>query len=134
MSWEKPIRELAEKAGLDPDALEATVTRYNGFCETGIDEDFGRTDNLVKLENGPFYLIETIPSAKSTNAGFVIDADMHILDADGNIIPGLYASGEFVGGSTIFGNQTFAGGGIGQGAVLGRIAGINAARDIVLSR
>lgn len=128
------IRELAEKAGLDADALEATVARYNGFCETGIDEDFGRTESLAKLENGPFYLIETIPSAKSTNAGVVIDAEMHVMDADGNVIPGLYASGEFVGGSAIFGNQTFPGGGIGQAAVLGRIAGINAARDTILAQ
>lgn len=135
MVWKADtIRELAEKAGLNPDALEATVTRYNGFCETGVDEDFGRTDNLVKLENGPFYLVETIPSAKSTNAGFLVDTKMHVLNAEGEPIPGLFASGEFVGGSIIFGNQTFAGGGIAQGAVLGRIAGINAARETILAR
>lgn len=128
------IREVAEMGGLDPAALEATVERYNGFCETGVDEDFGRTANLVKLEKGPFYLIETIPSSMSTNAGFDVDTKMHVLNAEGEPIPGLFASGEFVGSSTLYGDKSFPGGGIGQGAVLGRIAGINAARETILAQ
>lgn len=36
------IRELAEKIGLDPDVLEETVNTYNGYCDTGVDLDFGR--------------------------------------------------------------------------------------------
>ena len=36
------IRELAEQTGIDPDALQDTVERYNHACQTGVDEEFGR--------------------------------------------------------------------------------------------
>ena len=35
------IRELAEQIGIDPDALEATVERYNTYAEKGEDPDWG---------------------------------------------------------------------------------------------
>jgi len=125
------VKELAEKAGMDPQALQATVDRYNGFCDAGIDADFGRDKNLIKFENGPFYMIRTIPSVKSTSAGVVVDLDMHVLDTDGNVIPGLYACGEFTGTTTVFGRETIGGSGLGQACVFGRIAGLNAAGDII---
>ena len=42
ISTGRSIRELAAAIGIDPDALEVTVTRHNGFCETGVDLDFGK--------------------------------------------------------------------------------------------
>ena len=42
------LEELAEKLGMpDTSVLPASVARYNGFCETGVDEDFGKAADLL---------------------------------------------------------------------------------------
>lgn len=46
ISTGRSIRELAAAIGIDPDALEVTVTRHNGFCETGVDLDFGKGESV----------------------------------------------------------------------------------------
>ena len=50
------LDELAEKLALPAATLKATITRYNGFCQEGIDEDFGkRRSLLIPVDEGPFY-------------------------------------------------------------------------------
>jgi hypothetical protein len=48
------IRELAQAIGgsMDPDVLEATVERYNGFCAAGEDPDFGRLPEQSRAFGG----------------------------------------------------------------------------------
>ena len=38
------------------------------------------------------------PSTHHTMGGVSVDTERHVLDAEGNIIPGLYAAGEVTGG------------------------------------
>ena len=48
------VAELAEYFGMDSDALEATVARYNEPCHCGEDLDIGQDDQfMVALENDP---------------------------------------------------------------------------------
>jgi 3-oxosteroid 1-dehydrogenase len=105
------VRELANAVGIDADKLETTVKRFNGFCETGIDEDFGRgtmpwgrimtgdprqqkNQNLGEIHRGPFYAIklERVTMGVPTS-GLPIDADGRVKNAAGDAIPGLYAAG-----------------------------------------
>ena len=63
---------------------------YNGFCAAGLDEDFGRTDN-VPLGEGPYYAIEQGVCVIYTIGGLRTDAQSRVLDWDGEPIPRLYS-------------------------------------------
>ncbi|BAK43786.1 FAD-dependent oxidoreductase [Eggerthella sp. YY7918] len=86
------IAELAEKFSLD--GLEATVERYNSFCEAGKDTDFGKDPAFLKpVKTAPFYIFEYVPSGWSTNGGAKVDSHLRAMDANNNPIPGLYVAG-----------------------------------------
>ncbi len=88
---------------IDPRALVDTIERYNKFCETGKDLDFGKpAQNLQKIEKPPFYAIygnRWTQSSKGRN-GICVNAKCQVLNAKGEVMPGLWASGD---GCTIFG-------------------------------
>lgn len=86
------IVEIAET--FDLPALEATVEAYNGYCETGVDEDFGKEAHFLKaVKTAPFYAFEYVPSCWSTNGGVKVDSHLRAVDADNKAIPGLYVAG-----------------------------------------
>ena len=95
--------ELALKMKIDPRVLVDTIERYNKFCETGKDLDFGKpAQNLQKIEKPPFYAIygnRWTQSSKGRN-GICVNAKCQVLNAKGEVMPGLWASGD---GCTIFG-------------------------------
>ena len=103
------IAELAGICGIDRDGLAHTVTRFNEFCRTGIDTDFGRGSrafdrahgdptvtpnaNLGSIEEGPFYAVAMYPGDVGTAGGLVTDEHGRVCRADGTPIEGLYATG-----------------------------------------
>lgn len=89
------VAELAEKIGRDPEALQATIDRYNELCEKGVDEDFGRApEKMAKIEKGPFYAVAITPTLVATTGGAKRDTAGRVLDWNENPIPGLYEAGE----------------------------------------
>ena len=125
------IEEAAKKAGLDPKVVSEQLARYNGFCATGSDEDFGKdADSLVPLEEGPFYIFETIPNVKNTYGGLVIDEGARVVDADHQPIAGLYAAGETAGNYNIVRpTASYYGGNLHRGCTFGYTAALSAIAD-----
>ena len=112
------LEDLAEALAA-PD-LPAEVARYNAFCDSGTDDDFGRgregsyerqllavfqrypgipgphewpNPSLAPLAQGPFYAGQVVLSDLGTKGGLVCDPDARVLREDGSPIPGLYACG-----------------------------------------
>ncbi|NLG87526.1 MAG: flavocytochrome c [Firmicutes bacterium] len=122
------LQDLAEKAGLPADKLEATLKRYNGFVAAGKDDDFGRQHLSLSLEKAPFYAVEVTPAIHHTMGGLSINTKAEVLDKDGNSIPGLFAAGEVTGG--VHGANRLGGNAVADIVVFGRIAGQQAAAYI----
>ena len=93
------IEEVAEKAGLPVENVVATVERYNGYCETGVDEEFGTSPwYLSPVKDGPFYITQNYQSAWSTFGGLRIDDQCRVLAAETYLpIDGLYCVGTEAG-------------------------------------
>ncbi len=122
------IEELAEKVGLDPRKLKETVSHYNKCCDEGHDDLFERDPAyLVSVTQAPFYIIEVKCTLAATDCGLRVDEYMHVLDGQGNAIPGLFAAGHTAGG--LSGEETTAKASTltncGLGFTTGYIAGSN---------
>lgn len=94
------LEELADKAGIHKENLLAEVTRYNHFCETGVDEDFGKNPrNLVPIGEGPYYAIFGKMATDGAFGGMLVNAKCEVYKADkSGIVPGLYAVGDNASG------------------------------------
>ena len=92
------IEELVEKLGLPKETAIATIERYNGFCEQGLDEDFyKRKELLLPIKTGPFYGIKCTPWFLSTVGGIRCNNKMQVLNENNETIEGLYCVGSMVG-------------------------------------
>lgn len=118
------LEELAKKVNIDPAGLEKTVERYNGFVDKQVDEDFGRDATYLKAkisENGPYYIVEQLPRYATTLGGLKIDNQLRVIDKDGKVIDGLFASGDVAGGAR--GNDSIPGADFGWAVTSGYEAG-----------
>jgi fumarate reductase flavoprotein subunit len=120
------LEELAECIDVDPDVLIETINRYNEGIARGAEPDFGRktlTHNYGRptpIAKPPFYAFESTVAMLATYAGIAVNASAQVLNAFGEVIPGLYAAGEVTGGFHGAGYMT--GSSLGKCAVFGRIA------------
>ncbi len=124
----RTLDSLADKIGLPPGDLRATVEQFNAFARTGEDTEFGRGDSvydryygdptvrpnpcLAELRVPPFHAVRIVPGDLGTKGGLVTDVDARVLREDASTIPGLYAAGNT--SSAVMGH-TYAG----PGATLG---------------
>ena len=115
------VEELAQKAGLPVDAFTATVADYNAGCAAGVDS-VGRTAQLVPMENGPFYAVESIPYVMITSGGPMMNTDCQVINNDGLVIEGVYIAGEIVGMANVGGLNSIGGMGNGNCLVWGKHA------------
>jgi len=123
----RTIGELAGQIGLPAATLEKTLTRYNGFCDAGADNDFHRRkDTLQALAAPPYYAVELWPRIVNTMGGPRRDANARVLNKAGQPIPRLYSAGEL---GSLWGHLYCGGGNVGEALAVGRIAGANSAAE-----
>lgn len=121
------LEEAAQKAGVDAQALVKTVEHYNELVRAGEDTDFGRNVLNAEFGEGPYYIVEQRARFASTLGGLVTNANMQVLDVNDQVIPGLYAAGEIVGGA--HGDDALPGCNLGWAYTTGRIAAYTAAQE-----
>jgi urocanate reductase len=136
------LAELAEAtktpaAGCAPafteEQLRATIEKYNSYVAAQHDDEFGKEvlagaidlDYIDATEGVGICISPRKASLHHTMGGVVIDTEAHVLNTEGNIIPGLWAAGEVTGG--IHGGNRLGGNAIADIFTFGRIAGMNAA-------
>jgi succinate dehydrogenase/fumarate reductase flavoprotein subunit len=99
------LTELATKLGVDPAALQETVTKYNEYCALGQDAEFARPeDKLIAIDTPPYYGAEFALTVMGISGGPKHNAKSQTLDEDGEAIPRLYSVGE-LGSFRGFGEQ-----------------------------
>jgi succinate dehydrogenase/fumarate reductase flavoprotein subunit len=121
---------LAATIGVDPDALAATVERWNLDCKAGADTEFSRTLMMAKFDQGPYYAIEMSPSMLNTQGGPRRNEKAQIVRPDGSPIPRLYSAGEL---GSIYSYLYQGTGNIGECLAFGRIAARNVLAEISLN-
>ena len=99
------MEENCAKRGIDivlNTTVDTILTDAKGAAVgiSGTDKD-GNTvvvnAKSVVLATGPFYAIKVTAGVHYTMGGVTIDPETHVLDTDGNAIPGLYAAGDVTG-------------------------------------
>ena len=119
---------LAKELGIPADAFAATMEKWNGYVAEKNDPDFGRTSFANPLDTAPFYAVKVTAGIHHTMGGLKIDSQTHVLNTEGQIIPGLFAAGEVTGG--VHGGNRLGGNAVADFVVFGRIAGQQAADSI----
>ena len=134
------IRGLAVELGLDPDALDATVTGFNAAVRPGTFDDKilddCRTEGLDppkthwarRIETPPLYAYPVRPGITFTYLGTRVNREARIMMKDGKPSANMFAAGEIMAGN-VLGEGYAAGIGMTIGAVFGRVAGREAARN-----
>jgi len=105
------LEDLAGNLGIPGDNLKDTVERFNEFAREGKDPDFHRGEStynkywgsrrnpdfspgpvLGPLEDGPYYGIRLELGSVGTLGGLVTNPSAQVLNPEGEVIPGLYAT------------------------------------------
>jgi tricarballylate dehydrogenase len=132
------IEELADKLGIEEDRLVRTIEEFNaavaqpnafdpvirdGNSTAGITPV--KSNWAMKIDTPPYIAYAVCCGITFTYGGLKVDRNSRVVDTEGEVIPGLYACGEIVGG--LFYHNYPGGTGLTRGAVMGRIAGYHAA-------
>jgi tricarballylate dehydrogenase len=134
------IEALARQIDVDPVALTDTVTSFNAAVIPGTYDpaslDDCKADGIVppkshwalRIDTPPFFAYPLRPGITFTYFGLKVDDEARVSFDNGRSMRKVFAAGEVMAGN-ILGKGYCAGTGMTIGAVFGRIAGENAARE-----
>lgn len=118
---------LAAAIGVNAATLQATVTRFNGFCSSGQDLDFGRSASTLRaLATAPYYAVPVHPLMYNTMGGPRRNAKCQVITPTGEPIPRLYSAGEL---GSFWGWMYNGGGNAAEAVVTGRMSGKGSAGE-----
>lgn len=135
------LEELADKLGLDRDALLATVAKYNAACKVGtfdhtIMDDChtegiepAKTHWALPINQGPFYGYTLKPGVTFTYLGLKTDETAAVRFKN-QASENLFVAGEMMAGN-VLGKGYAAGVGMAIGTVFGMVAGAEAAKSVL---
>jgi fumarate reductase flavoprotein subunit len=94
------LNDLAQKTGMDPAKLQASVAAYNKAVTDGQDTQFFKDSKYLswKVETGPFYAISMQGSTYGSMGGVRVNEKLQAVNQDGKTIPNLYVGGADAGG------------------------------------
>ncbi len=124
------IEDLADRIAADHEFqrvplsyLAETVATWNGYVDAGEDPEFERHEDapMNLIARPPFYALSIMVVWHDSYGGLRVNGKQQVVDMQGEVIPGLYAGGEAVGG--------FNKHGLGKGHVHGYIAGTNVVEE-----
>lgn len=130
------IEELASKIG-NMDKLSDTVAKYNGFADSGVDDDFGKPAPMYKLQTPPFYALKCSIVRHTPRNGLRVNTKSQVIERSDlwqeeyvsidqeKVIPRLYAAGE---AGNIVGYRR-AHNSLGHFTTAARVAGQEAAKE-----
>lgn len=139
---DESLESLASRLGIDA-TLTETVRRWNEYCRTGVDPDFGRgstlydryygdpdsesNPNFGTIEQPPFYAAEVLSGVVGSKGGPVTNEHGQVLDTEGRPRPGWYAVGN---ASATWTGDSYPGPGatLGIGMTFAHRAGLDAIR------
>lgn len=103
------LADLARACGINPTTLATTIERFNAFARAGVDKDFDRGGNIYDtyygdpankpnaslgaIAKGPFFACKVYPGDLGTKGGLLTDEHARVVNAEGDVIAGLYAAG-----------------------------------------
>jgi succinate dehydrogenase/fumarate reductase flavoprotein subunit len=132
------VEELADRIGIKPSSLVATLANYNADAAAGRDPEFGRGSTIYQRHLGdaahkpnpcvapiaraPFFAMRIYPADLGTAIGLKVDAQARVLREDGTPVAGLYACGNDMA-SIMNGNYPGPGITLGPALTFGYIAG-----------
>ena len=142
------LAELASKMNIPAAAFQDTVSRYNGFVDAGVDEDFGKPMPMYKLATPPFYGAKLSLIRHTQRNGLRVNTKSQVLEQsdqrdgysgtsidgsisidDEKVISHLYAAGEI--GNALGWRRIHNS--VGHYITASRIAGENAAAETPLA-
>jgi tricarballylate dehydrogenase len=136
------LEELADKLGLNCDALLATVAKYNAACKVGtfdhtIMDDChtegiepAKTHWALPINKGPFYGYTLKPGVTFTYLGLKTDETAAVRFKN-QPSENLFVAGEMMAGN-VLGKGYAAGVGMAIGTVFGMVAGAEAAKSVLV--
>ena len=124
--------ELEQELGLPPDSLSHTIRFYNEHAAKGEDPLFHKSPQWLKPIQPPFVGIDATPERGAIFPCFTLGGldtlpSGEVLNAAGEVIPGLYAAGRTAAGVPRRGDGYGSGMSVGDATFSGRMAGKAAA-------